>query len=68
MKELEFNRTCRPLNLKYRDLFGSVPTIWEYSCTREEYVEALKKAIETRQLLDTLLPRKQRPDHKDVLI
>lgn len=50
-----FNQTIRSLNIKYRDIFGHIPRITDYSCTREEYILALKQATEKFITLDKIL-------------
>ena len=63
-----FNRSLRPLNIAYRDIFHEIPCYLNYSCTQEEYVAALKKSIETGKPIDTYLVKAAKPLNKDVLI
>lgn len=55
MENQEFNKLVRELNVKYRDIFGSIPCITDYSCTREEYLNAMKNAVEKRIPISLLL-------------
>lgn len=55
MENQEFNKLVRVLNVKYRDIFGSIPCITDYSCTRKEYLNALKSAVEKRIPISSLL-------------
>lgn len=59
MDNHSFNLLIRPLNIEYRKIFGEIPRITDYSCSRDEYVAALKNAIQSKQpLSDTLISRK----------
>lgn len=55
MDELTFNKELRPLNKDYYELFGVVPCMQGFDCTREEYVNALKEALETNKKIELLL-------------
>lgn len=55
MENQEFNKLVRALNVKYRDIFGSIPCITDYSCTREEYLNAMQSAVEKRIPISSLL-------------
>lgn len=57
MNSIEFGMACRPYNLKYRDLFGSVPCPDDYACNREEFFQALKSAVEEKRPLDEILQK-----------
>lgn len=57
MNDSEFNKKIRILNSKYKILFQKIPCITDYSCSREEYVEALKKAVLEKQSLDNYVKR-----------
>ena len=46
MDNKQFNAKIKPLNIEYMRLFGYIPCITDYSCTRERYIEELEKAIE----------------------
>lgn len=50
---MTFNRFLIQLNRAYRDIFHEIPCIQNYSCDQDEYVEALKKSIETGKPIDT---------------
>ena len=68
MDDMTFNRFLRPLNRAYRDIFHEIPCIQNYSCTRDEYVAALEKSIETGKPIDTYLVKAVMPQNKDCLI
>ena len=52
----EFGKLCQPLNKKYKELFGYIPHQMDYSCTREEYIEALSLAISEQKEIFHYLP------------
>lgn len=59
MDNHSFNMQIRPLNIEYGKIFGEIPRITDYSCTRDEYITALEGAIKDKQpLSDILIPRK----------
>lgn len=58
MNSIEFGKKCRPYNVQYRDIFGYVPCSDDYKCSQEEYFDALLKAIETKEDISTLIPKK----------
>lgn len=59
MDNHSFNLLIRPLNIEYCRIFGEIPRITDYSCSRDEYIAALKNAIKNRKILaDILLSRK----------
>ena len=60
MKNEEFNRAVRPLNIGYRDKFGVIPRITDFSCTREEYLEAMETAVKDGRLLEDMLLVRER--------
>jgi len=60
MDNVTFNKLVRPLNVQYRDTFGHIPRIIDYSCTREEYLKALKVSIESKKPLEFILIRRRR--------
>ncbi len=68
MDNLTFNKTKRQLNKEYRELFGVIPCMQDFRCSREEYVEALKKAIENKTEIEKLLPAVGKPMDKNSLI
>ena len=55
MNSIEFGQACRQLNLAYRDLFGTIPVPSEYACTREQFLDALKQAVNERKPIETIL-------------
>lgn len=58
MDNAMFNKLVRPLNIQYRDTFGHIPRIIDYSCTREEYLEAMKVSIESKKPLGDILTKR----------
>ena len=57
MDNHSFNMQIRSLNIEYRNIFGEIPRITDYSCSRDEYITAL--AIKGKlPLSDILIPRK----------
>ena len=63
MNSIEFGQICRPLNLAYRDLFGTIPVPSEYACTREQFLDALKQAVNEKKTIETFLLK--RAQHND---
>ena len=59
MDSIEFGKKCRPYNIQYRDLFGYVPCREDYSCSQEEFFEALLKSIETKKDINMFLIKKK---------
>ena len=55
MNEIQFNKSIRDLNKRYFEIFNTIPKIQDYSCSREEYVEALTKSVEERKEIETFL-------------
>lgn len=56
MNDLLFNKKKRQLNRAYFEVFGVVPCMQGFSCTREEYLNALNIAIDTKTTIEKLLP------------
>ncbi len=61
MDNKEFNAKKRVLNKEYAAIFGTIPCMQDYSCTREEYLEALKTAIQNNCQIDKLLKKVGKP-------
>lgn len=59
MDNHSFNMQIRPLNIEYRKIFGEVPRITDYSCSREEYIAAMKASLEIRVPLEATLIRRR---------
>ncbi|QTE70073.1 hypothetical protein JRC49_09675 [Clostridiales bacterium FE2011] len=55
MNSIEFGQLCRPFNVAYRDLFGTIPVPSEYACTREQFLKALKQAVSEKKMIETYL-------------
>lgn len=64
MNSIEFGKMCRPYNKKYREIFGGVPCKEDYACSQEEFLDALKKSIDTGKEISTYL-RKHNYDNMD---
>lgn len=52
----EFGKRCQLLNKQYKELFGYIPLQTDYSCTREEYIDALSLAISEQKEIFYFLP------------
>ena len=57
MDNKQFHLLTKELNLEYRELFGYIPRIIDYSCTREAYINALNKAVTNKKELSFYLRR-----------
>lgn len=55
MDMIEFGKQCRPLNDEYYKKFGVIPSPADYACSREEFLDALKQAIEQNKQIDTII-------------
>lgn len=51
MKPKEFSDAIREYNKQYRELFGYIPSIKDYSCTQEAYINALAYAVRDKKEL-----------------
>lgn len=59
MDNHSFNIKIRPLNIEYRKIFGEIPRITDYSCSKDKYIAAFEHAIKEKLLLpDVLILRK----------
>ena len=58
MNSREFGMACREFNRAYRDLFGTIPVPTDYSCTREEFLAALKQSVAENKPIETYLPKR----------
>lgn len=68
MENQEFNRILRSRNKQYREMFGYIPCITDYICTREQYMEALELSIRSGEKLEKYLIRYATPQSKRVEI
>ena len=59
MNSVEFGKKCRPYNIQYKNIFGYVPCRSDYTCSQDEYFNALLKAIKTKCELSTIIPKKK---------
>ena len=58
MENSKFNQVIKPLNIRYKEIFGYIPRITDYSCTREDYINALNISVkENKELKQTLTER-----------
>ena len=51
MDDKNFKNLIRKVNIEYKKLFGYIPCIENYSCTQDEYKNALMKAVQEKQEL-----------------
>ena len=58
MNPVEFGKKCHPYNIQYRDLFGYIPCKEDYSCSQEDFFEALLQSIETKKEIKMFLIEK----------
>mgnify|MGYP004676358627 CR=1 FL=1 len=58
MNSIEFGKKCRPINIKYREIFGYVPYYKDFECSQKEYYDALVKAVKTKQEITNFLSKK----------
>lgn len=65
MDMYEFGKLCQPLNKQYKQLFGYIPHQMDFSCTREEYIEALSSAINEQREIVYFLPGLAREQSKE---
>lgn len=68
MNSIEFGKLCRPLNVSYREIFGVVPCRGDYVCTQEEYLAALKKAVEEKKELTNYVKKREKKAYTDTNI
>lgn len=57
MEHREFVKACQPWNIKYRELFHYIPDPADYYCTREQFLQALQNAVETKNEIDRILTK-----------
>lgn len=67
MKNKEFVELTQPLNAQYHKIFGVVPSKQGFICSREEYINALKEAIENEMPIEELLEKAGQPLNKESL-
>ena len=61
MKNSDFLAIMRKLNLQYREIFGSIPSPADYIIpSQEDYIAALKNAIDSQQLIEAYLEKDPR--------
>lgn len=56
MNSIEFGKACQPYNKTYKDLFGHIPCPEDFACNRDEFLDALKEAIETKTEIERIIP------------
>lgn len=61
MKPKEFSEATREYNKQYRALFGYIPSIRDYSCTQEAYIDALADAVRDQKKLCNYLNKYGNP-------
>lgn len=67
MEHREFVKACQPWNIKYRDLFHYIPDPAEYHCTREQFLQALQAAVESKNEIDQYLKKIKMRDNTQFL-
>ncbi len=68
MEDMIFNKEKRMLNKLYCEIFGVVPCMQDFDCSREEYIDALKTAIDSKITIEKLLTTVGEPIDKNALI
>jgi len=68
MDNKTFAEHKRRLNPRYFQIFGEIPVMGNFSCTREEYILALEVAVKNKVKIETLLPKVDKPLNKNSLI
>ena len=68
MDSITFNTKTHQLNKAYYDIFGVVPCMQGFACSREDYIEALEKAVSTKTEIDKLLPKEGAPLDSDAIV
>jgi len=61
MDDYLFYQKIKPLNKKYFELFGCIPSIHDYSCSRVEFVRSLEQAVTERKSIDCYLIKYKPP-------
>lgn len=61
MNQIEFGKRCRPLNKKYFEMFGEVPSPSDFNQPYEQYLAALEKAVTEQTRLERILSVKSIP-------
>lgn len=56
MNDYEFGKLSRPYNKVYFEMFGTVPSVRDYACTREQFLDALKHAVTEKNMIESYLP------------
>lgn len=62
MDKYEFGKACQPLNILYKKMFGVIPSPADYACTRERFLEALKRSIDNHMEICNFLKLATIPD------
>lgn len=62
MNQVEFGKKCRPLNKKYFELFGEVPSPSDFNQPYEVYLAAMERAVSEQVKLERVLSAKTVPD------
>lgn len=57
MDNKQFNILTKPLNVEYMRLFGYIPCITDYSCSREDYIRILERAVKEQRELSVYLEK-----------
>ena len=57
MNNEKFNEIIKLKNAEYKNKFGYIPTINEFLCSREQFIEAIERAIETGLDIESFIPK-----------
>ena len=59
MNQVEFNKSLTKWNAEYKELFGTIPCIKDFSCSREEYMSALQRAVKEKKRVGEYLAERE---------
>ena len=68
MTSKEFSMKCKSYNIKYRYIFGNVPCPQNYVGTRDDFFNALVKAVEEQKPISEYLRAKTVPSGENIKI
>lgn len=67
MNNTLFNKEKKKLNKEYYTVFNKIPCIQMFSCSREEYLNAMREAIKTKTPIEHYLQKVSSPIEKSSL-
>lgn len=65
MTSIEFGKMCKQYNIEYKNLFGYVPCPADYLCSQDEFILALKEAIDKKSEIMNFIEKRPPLDLKD---